>query len=118
MITDQPERFIVAEVIREKVILLTRQEIPFSIAVVVEELKMRKNKELLDIRAEIFVDRKSQVGIIVGKGGLLLKEVGTKARQELEALLGETIFMELRVKVKRDWRNREDELRRLDYQHR
>lgn len=115
MITDQPERFIVAEIIREKIILLTRQEIPFSIAVVVEEMKMRENKDLLDIRAEIFVERKSQVGIIVGKGGMLLKEVGVKARQELEALFGEQIFLDLRVKVKRDWRNREEELRRLGY---
>jgi GTP-binding protein Era len=115
MVTDQPERFIVAEIIREKIIMLTRQEIPFSIAVVVEEMKMRENKNLLDIRAEVFVERKSQVGIIVGKGGLLLKEVGIKARQELEALLGEKIFLDLRVKVKRDWRNREEELRRLGY---
>jgi len=115
MVTDQPERFIVAEIIREKIIMLTRQEIPFSIAVVVEEMKMRENKDLLDIRAEVFVERKSQVGIIVGKGGLLLKEVGIKARQELEALLGEKIFLDLRVKVKRDWRNREEELRRLGY---
>jgi GTPase len=116
MVTDQPERFIVAEIIREKIIQMTRQEIPFSIAVVVEEMKMREEKELLDIRAEIFVERKSQVGIIVGKGGLLLKEIGTRARQELEALLGDQIYMDLRVKVKKDWRNREDELRRLGYQ--
>lgn len=115
MITDQPERFIVAEIIREKIIMLTRQEIPFSIAVVVEELKMRDDKDLLDIRAEIFVERKSQVGIIVGKKGMLLKEIGIKARQELEALFGEQIFLDLRVKVKRDWRNREEELRRLGY---
>jgi GTPase len=116
MVTDQPERFIVAEIIREKIIQMTRQEIPFSIAVVVEEMKMREEKELLDIRAEIFVERKSQVGIIVGKGGSLLKEIGTRARQELEALLGDQIYMDLRVKVKKDWRNREDELRRLGYQ--
>jgi GTPase len=115
MITDQPERFIAAEIIREKVIQLTRQEIPFSIAVTIEEMKMREHKDLLDIRAEIFVERKSQVGIIVGKSGLLLKEIGTRARQELEALFGEKIFMDLRVKVKKDWRNREDELRRLGY---
>ncbi len=115
MVTDQPERFIVAEIIREKVILMTRQEIPFSIAVVVEELKMRENKDILDIRAEIFVERKSQVGIIVGKGGSLLKEIGIKARHELEGLFGEQVFLDLRVKVKRDWRNREEELRRLGY---
>lgn len=116
MVSDQPERFIAAEIIREKIIALTRQEIPFSIAVVIEEMKARPDSDLLDIRAEIFVERKSQVGIIVGKGGSLLKEVGTKARLELEALFGWRIFLDLRVKVKKDWRNREEELRRLGYQ--
>jgi len=115
MITDQPEYFIAAEIIREKIIVLTRQEIPFSIAVVIEEMKPRNDGDILDIRAEIFVERKSQVGIIVGKGGLLLKEVGMKARKELEALFGQHIFLDLRVKVKKDWRNREEDLRRLGY---
>ena len=115
MITDQPEKFIAAEIIREKVIHLTRQEVPFSIAVVIEEMKPRESGELLDIRAEIFVERKSQVGIIVGKGGSLLKEAGTRARNEMEALFGQRIFLDIRVKVKPDWRNREEELRRLGY---
>ncbi|MDW7738894.1 MAG: GTPase Era [Bacillota bacterium] len=115
MISDQPERFIAAEIIREKIIKLTRQEIPFSVAVVVEEMRPRESGNLLDIRAEIYVERKSQVGIVVGKGGLLLREVGIQARQELEAILGQHIFLDLRVKVKREWRNREDELRRLGY---
>lgn len=115
MITDQPERFIAAEIIREKIILLTRQEIPFSIAVAVQDMKLREDSDLLDIHAEIYVERKSQVGIIVGKGGALLKEIGSKARHELEALFGRHIFLDLRVKVKREWRNREEELRRLGY---
>ncbi len=115
MITDQPEKFIAAEIIREKIINLTRQEIPFSIAVVIEEMKPREDGNLLDIRAEIFVERKSQVGIIVGKQGSLLKEAGTAARVELEALFGQRIFLDLRVKVKPDWRNRQEELRRLGY---
>jgi GTPase len=115
MVTDQPERFIASEIIREKIIVLTRQEIPFSIAVVIDEMKPRDDGDLLDIRAEIYVERKSQVGIIVGRNGSLLKEVGTKARLELEALFGQHIFLDLRVKVKRDWRNREEELRRLGY---
>ncbi len=115
MITDQPEKFIAAEIIREKLIALTRQEIPFSVAVVIEEMRTREEGELLDIWAEIYVERKSQVGIIVGKGGAMLKEVGTRARQELEALFGQRIFLDLRVKVKREWRNREEELRRLGY---
>ncbi|MGM0688466.1 MAG: GTPase Era [Bacillota bacterium] len=115
MVTDQPERFVAAEIIREKIIQLTRQEIPFSAAVVIEEMKPRKDGDLLDIRAEIFVERKSQVGIVVGKGGILLKEVGIRAREELEALFGQHIFLDLRVKVKREWRNRKAELRRLGY---
>lgn len=115
MITDQPERFIAAEIIREKLIVLTKQEIPFSVAVVIEELKARENSDLLDIRAEIYVERKSQVGIIVGKGGRLLKDAGSRARQELEVLFGQRIFLDLRVKVKKEWRNREEELRRLGY---
>ncbi len=115
MVTDQPERFIAAEIIREKLIALTREEIPFSVAVAIEEMKPREDGDLLDIRAEIYVERKSQVGIIVGKGGTLLKEVGTRARQELEALFGQHIFLDLRAKVKREWRNREEELRRLGY---
>ncbi len=115
MITDQPEKFIAAEIIREKVIHLTRQEIPFSIAVVIEEMKPRNDGDLLDLRAEIFVERKSQVGIIVGKGGSLLKKAGTAARVELEAIFGQRIFLDLRVKVKPDWRNREEQLRRLGY---
>lgn len=115
MITDQPEKFIAAEIIREKVIHLTRQEVPFSIAVVIEEMKPRSDGDLLDLRAEIFVERKSQVGIIVGKGGNLLKKAGTAARVELEAIFGQRIFLDLRVKVKPDWRNREEQLRRLGY---
>ncbi len=115
MVTDQPERFIAAEIIREKIIQLTRQEIPFSVAVAVEEMNLRENGDILDIRADIFVERKSQVGIVVGRGGLLLKEVGTVARCELEALFGRHIFLDLRVKVNREWRNREEELRRLGY---
>lgn len=115
MITDQPERFIASEIIREKIIVLTRQEIPFSIAVAIEEMKTRGESDLLDIRAEIYVERKSQVGIVVGKNGSVLKEVGSKARQELEALFGQHIYLDLRVKVKREWRNREEELRRLGY---
>ena len=118
MVTDQPERLIVAEIIREKLMKLTRQEIPFSFAVVVEEMQDRPQSTLLEIWAEIFVERKSQVGIVVGKGGLLLKEAASAARGELEALLGRHIYLNLRVKVKKDWRNEEEELRRLGYLNR
>jgi len=115
MVTDQPEIFVAAEIIREKIIPLTSQEIPFSVAVVVQDLSFREESELIDIRAEIFVERKSQVGIIVGKGGMMLKKIGTLARKELEALFGAQVFLDLRVKVKKDWRSREKDLRRLGY---
>jgi len=115
MITDQPERFIAAEIIREKIIQLTQEEIPFSIAVVIEEMSLREKEDLIDIRAEIYVERKSQVGIIVGKSGSLLKQVGSAAREELEPLLGCRVYLELWVKVKKDWRNREKLLQQLGY---
>ncbi len=115
MITDQPERFIAAEIIREKIIHLTREEIPHAAAVVVEEIVPREGKKLLDLRAKIYVERDSQVGIIVGKGGQLLKQAGTAARREIEALFGRQIYLDLRVKVKRDWRNRERLLNEMGY---
>lgn len=115
MITDQPERFIAAEIIREKIIRQTREEVPHAIAVVVEEITLREGRDLLELRAEIFVERDSQVGIIVGKGGLQLKEVGMAARREMEALFGRQVFLDLRVKVKRDWRNRDRLLQEFGY---
>jgi GTP-binding protein Era len=115
MITDQPERFIAAEIIREKMINATRDEIPFSIAVVVEEMRPREGKEIIDIRAVIYVERPSQAGIVIGKGGFLLKEAGSAARAELELLLGQQVYLDLWVKVKRDWRNREGSLQEFGY---
>ncbi len=115
MVTDQPERFIAAEIIREKIIHLTREEIPHAIAVVIEEISPRDDRDLLDLRAEIFVERESQVGIVIGKGGRLLKEAGSAARREIEALFGRQVYLDLRVKAKRDWRNRERLLREFGY---
>ena len=115
MITDQPERVIAAEIIREKIIHLTREEVPHALAVVIEEITPRQGKELLEVRAEIFVERDSQVGIIVGKGGRLLKKAGTEARREIEALLGQQVYLDLRVKSRRDWRNHERLLRQWGY---
>ncbi|SFJ08716.1 GTPase Era [Thermoflavimicrobium dichotomicum] len=114
-VTDHPERFIVAELIREKVLQLTREEIPHSVAVVVEEMSKRANRNLIDIRATIFTERPSQKGILIGKKGSLLKEVGKRAREELERLLGSQIFLDLWVKVKKDWRNEEMLLRQFGY---
>lgn len=104
-ITDHPERFIVSELIREKVLHVTREEIPHSIAVVIEQMKERHN-ETVYIGATIIVERSSQKGIIIGKQGSLLKEIGKNARQDIETLLGSKVFLELWVKVQKDWRNR------------
>jgi len=110
MVVDRPERFIMAELIREKVLHLTSQEVPHSVAVVVEEVEQR-TEDLVAVRAIIYTERESQKGILIGKGGRMLKEVGQQARQEIEVLLGSRIFLELRVKVKKDWRNRDVDIR-------
>jgi len=104
MITDQPERLIVAELIREKILLATQDEVPHSIAVDLEELTTRDNGTIF-IRATIYVERDSQKGILIGKRGAMLKQVGAAARPEIEMLLGAKVFLDLWVKVKRDWRN-------------
>ncbi len=115
VITDQPVSFIVAEIIREKVLLLTREEVPHSVAVVVEEMEKRQDKDLVDIDAVIYVERDSQKGIIIGKGGRMLKEIGTRARQELEPLLGERVYLHLQVRVEKDWAKRPELVKRLGY---
>ncbi|HSB34131.1 MAG TPA: GTPase Era [Nitrospirota bacterium] len=110
-ITDQPERFIVSELIREKVFELTKEEIPYSTAVVIEEMK--EDPELTRIHAVIYVERDSQKGILIGKGGAMLKQIGTLARQDAEKLLGVRIFLKLYVKVKKGWREDERVLRNI-----
>ena len=104
MVTDQPERLIIAELIREKLLHTTQDEVPHSIAVDLEEFTRRDNGTIF-IRATIYVERDSQKGILIGKGGAMLKNVGKAARPEIEMLLGTRIFLDLWVKVKRDWRN-------------
>ena len=104
-LTDQPERFIVSELIREKIFELTKDEIPYSTAVVIEEMK--EEPEITRIIAVIYVERDSQKGILIGKGGAMLKQIGTLARLDAEKLLGTKIFLQLWVKVKKGWR--EDE---------
>jgi GTP-binding protein Era len=101
-LTDQPERFVVAEMIREKVFELTKDEIPYSTAVVIEEMK--EEPEITRITAIIYVERDSQKGILIGKGGAMLKQIGTLARRDAEKLLGAKIFLQLWVKVKKGWR--------------
>ena len=115
-VTDHPERFVMAEMIREKVLHKTRDEIPHSIAVDIEEVKDKEN--LVVVRATIYVERDSQRGIIIGKSGAMLKEVGAEARVDIEEMLGSKVFLELWVKVKKDWRNRDNVLRNFGYDSR
>lgn len=115
MTTDQPERVVVAEFIREKALLMTREEVPHSVAVEVQEMKLRKDGEIVDIFATIFVERESQKGILIGKGGRVLKEIGSKARADIEHLLGSHIFLDLRVRVKKDWRKDERYIKQFGY---
>lgn len=115
MVTDQPERFIVGELIREQVLRTTREEIPYSIAVVVEQMQPREDKELIDITATIYVERPSQKGILIGKSGEMLKRIGSFARREIEQILGSKTFLTLWVKVRKNWRMNEQDLRMLGY---
>ena len=112
-VCDYPEQFIMAEIIREKVLLLTEEEVPHSVAVVIE--RIRKNREHLIINAMILVERDSQKGIIIGKQGRMIKQIGTLAREELQGLLREPIFLELFVRVEKDWRNKKAKLQQLGY---
>lgn len=110
-VTDHPERFIVSELIREKVLHLTREEVPHSIAVAIDSMKKRERGDIVDIQATIVVERDSQKGIVIGKQGKVLKQVGQNARMDIEALLGSKVFLELWVKVQKDWRNKQSQLR-------
>lgn len=115
-ITDHPERFIISELIREKVLHLTREEVPHSVAVVIDKIRRdEKNENLIHVFATIMVERDSQKGIIIGKGGSLLKEIGTQARKDIEMLLGSKVYLELWVKVQKDWRNKITYLRDFGY---
>ncbi|EOS8068661.1 GTPase Era [Enterococcus faecium] len=113
-VTDHPEYFIVSELIREKVLFLTRDEVPHSVAVVVDSMKRNENDKI-HIQATIIVERDSQKGIIIGKGGKMLKQVGTKARKDIENLLGDKVFLELWVKVQKDWRDKKVYLQDFGY---
>lgn len=114
MLTDQPERVIAAEMIREKVLRLTRDEVPHAIAVEVDEFKER-DEDNIYIRATIFVERESQKGIIIGAKGGMLKKIGQQARADLEKLLYCKIYLDLWVKVKPDWRNQDKALKQFGY---
>jgi len=111
--TDQPERFLAAELIREKAILATREEVPHAIAVLVDTFE--EKKELVKIRATLYVEREGQKGILIGKRGETMKKIGTQARKEIETILGAHIFLELFVKVQPNWRQNAVLVRQLDW---
>lgn len=111
--TDQPERFLAAELVREKAILATREEVPHSIAVLVDSFE--EQPDLIKIRATIYVERDGQKGILIGKSGETVKKIGTHARKELESILGTKIFLELFVKVQPNWRQNSALVRQLDW---
>ena len=125
--TDQPEMFLAAELVREQLLRMAREELPHAITVVAEEIEPDDDERtaeadesddgdgVLRIRARILVERESQKGIVIGRGGAVLKEAGTRARQELEALLGTRVYLETRVAVERDWQRRAHALDRLGY---
>jgi GTP-binding protein Era len=115
MVTDLPERFIAAEMIREQVLKKTREEVPYGVAVEVESFEEKPEKELVVIRATIFVERDSHKGILLGKGGTMLRNIGQDARREIERFLGSRVYLDLFVKVQKDWTDSERMLRRFGY---
>ena len=114
-VTDQPERQIVADLIREKALRLLSDEVPHGIAVTIENMKYRKKAHIYDIDATIICERDSHKGIIIGKKGAMLKSIGTKARVEIENLLGNKVNLQLWVKVKKDWRDSDFLLKNYGY---
>ena len=114
-VTDHPERFIVSELIRQEVLHLTREEIPHSIAVMVEKISTENEGRSVHIHATIIVERDSQKGIVIGKQGKMLKEVGIRARKDIENLFGSKVFLELWVRVEKNWRDKASYLREFGY---
>jgi len=114
-ITDQPEKIIVAELIREKILRLLSDEVPHGVGVEIMMFKERKGKDIIDIQATIFCEKDSHKGILIGKEGKMLKRIGMNARTDIEKFLGTKVFLELWVKVKSDWRNNNNMLNTLGY---
>ena len=113
-LTDKPARFFVTEIIREKILQIYDKEIPYAVEVAVEQFKEDEGR--IHIMAVIYVERDSQKGIIIGKGGSALKKVGTLARKDIEAFFEKKVYLELYVKVEKDWRNKENKLKSFGYQ--
>ena len=115
-ITDHPEKFIISELIREKVLQLTKEEVPHSVMCVIDYMQNDDvNPLLINIHASIIVERASQKGIIIGKGGSMIKEIGTRARKDILYLLGSKVYLDLHCKVEKDWRNKDFFLRNFGY---
>jgi GTPase len=115
MPTDQSLEVMIAEFVREKILRMTHDEVPHAVGVVVDELEYVKKADLSRIYATIFVERDSQKGILIGKGGEMIREIGTQARVDLERLLGGRVYLDLKVKVKKDWRRDAAQIRRFGY---
>lgn len=114
-LTDQPERFIIAELIRERVFRSVYQEVPYAVAVLVDKVKTREGRALTDVEATIYIEKDSQKAIIIGRGGSMLKRIGELARPEIEKLIGTQVFLKLWVKVRSDWQRDDEALKRLGY---
>lgn len=114
-VTDQPERIVMSELIREKILRLTEEEVPHSVAVIIEHMERDENDDKLIVHAAIYTERQSQKAIIIGKQGQMIKRIGTQARRDIEELLGEKIYLKLWVRVKENWRNREGALHDFGY---
>jgi GTP-binding protein Era len=114
-LTDEPEQVMVAELIREAALEGVRDELPHSLAVTVEEMNPREGKDLIDIHATIYIERPSQKAIVLGSSGERMKQVGTQARKQIEALLGSRVYLDLHVKVAKDWQRDPRQLRRLGF---
>ena len=116
MVTDQPERIIVGELIREKTLLLLREEVPHGVGVGVDKMERREDRDMMDVYATIYCERESHKGIIIGKGGSMLKRIGQDSRKDIEWMLGCPVNLQLWVKIKEDWRNRPGMLHELGYE--
>lgn len=115
MITDQPERLIISEIIREKALKNLEEEVPHGIFVEIEKISEREKKDLIDVHAIIYCEKESHKGIVIGKGGKMLKRIGKEARTDIERLLGSQVNLQLWVKVEKNWREKEGKVRRFGY---
>ncbi|MFY9482480.1 MAG: GTPase Era [Tissierellaceae bacterium] len=115
MITDQPERFIIAEIIREKALLNLDEEVPHGIYVGIEGIKTREDKDIIDVFANIYCEKESHKGIIIGKRGNMLKAIGMSAREDIEKLMGSKVNLQLWVKVEKNWRDKENKVKYFGY---